>query len=395
MSQLVLTHQQKIYRLANGRLLIKNSLIHELRRFQLHWPHHLRVILQPTKIHPTSSEEYCELEQSQLPFELLIIDYSSSEFRDYISKFSIVLLIDSKETVDIAKFCIKNHIPFFWISDHPFLVRLQLSALEEKNTFSFAVRFAKEASLEQKYRQIARKAIGIQCHGTPSYYHYHKINDNTITYYLNPEPEPQLISKAELTTRLNISKDTQNRLRMIIACDLYKKNGTQYILELARLLQNYKILYKICILGEGPEKGKIQTSLTDNHLGQDVEFKSQIKTKDWYQFDLSICLQLQSEPNPNYIRALSCGIPLVGFANDAIVGLCKGSQAGKIVPLWKIKSIAKAISEFDKNRELLIQASQNARELSRKYTLDKMLSKRIQHIQNSLGSVLKVERLQS
>ena len=78
---------------------------------------------------------------------------------------------------------------------------------------------------------------------------------------------------------------------------------------------------------------------------------------------------------------MSCGVPIVGYDNEAFVGVVNYSQTGWFVKMNRPDLLARKIAKLNENREAIVAASYQALEFAKQHTFEKTFQRRIDHIQ--------------
>jgi glycosyltransferase involved in cell wall biosynthesis len=96
--------------------------------------------------------------------------------------------------------------------------------------------------------------------------------------------------------------------------------------------------------------------------------------------DLFICCHRQGDPSCTYIETMSCGVPIVGYANEAFMGIVEQSKAGWLVEMNQPKLLARKVAELNRNREEIKAMSFKAIAFARLHTFEQTYEARISHM---------------
>jgi glycosyltransferase involved in cell wall biosynthesis len=100
--------------------------------------------------------------------------------------------------------------------------------------------------------------------------------------------------------------------------------------------------------------------------------------KEWA--DVFVCPHRQGDPSCTYLETLGCGVPIVGYANEAFAGLVQHSQAGWLVPLDQPRRLASTIAELAADRAAIAAASARALDFGRRHRFETTFAARTQHL---------------
>ena len=115
---------------------------------------------------------------------------------------------------------------------------------------------------------------------------------------------------------------------------LVNRKGLIYLLKAVKKILTINHNIKLIIIGDGPEKLKSEKYVKKNNLGKFIEFKGEIFGKErinYYQRSDIFCAPYTDEAfGITILEALSCGVPVVGFRNEAFSEILKGYPYPKL-----------------------------------------------------------------
>jgi colanic acid/amylovoran biosynthesis glycosyltransferase len=85
-----------------------------------------------------------------------------------------------------------------------------------------------------------------------------------------------------------------------------------------------------------------------------------------------------------YLEMMSNGLPIVGYANEALAGILKRTSVGKAVPLYDNEGLARVIRELNDERGPLLEWSRTALGFAKEHTFDQTFRRRIEHVEDVL-----------
>jgi colanic acid/amylovoran biosynthesis glycosyltransferase len=77
---------------------------------------------------------------------------------------------------------------------------------------------------------------------------------------------------------------------------------------------------------------------------------------------------------------MSCGVPIVGYANDAFRGITRVSGTGRLVPINRPELMAASNAQLNSDRQVLVGAAYKSLEFARRHTFERMWQARIDHL---------------
>ncbi len=109
-------------------------------------------------------------------------------------------------------------------------------------------------------------------------------------------------------------------------------------MDVAKKLRERKADFHLYICGDGESKPGISKRIRDEQLSGHVtlmgvlDFKSELLPFAKSSVDLFVCCHPQGDPSCTYLETMSCGVPIVGYANEAFEGLVRHSRADGLLP---------------------------------------------------------------
>jgi glycosyltransferase involved in cell wall biosynthesis len=162
--------------------------------------------------------------------------------------------------------------------------------------------------------------------------------------------------------------------------------GADRLLDVARELKRLGIQFEMFICGDGDLKEKMQREIVATRLSDRVkmmgvlDFKTELIPFAKANVDLFVCCHPQGDPSCTYLETMSCGVPIVGYANEAFEGVVKYSQAGWLIPMDRPKLMAQQVADLSHNRHSIQAMSLKALEFARQHTFEKTWEARISHL---------------
>jgi glycosyltransferase involved in cell wall biosynthesis len=98
------------------------------------------------------------------------------------------------------------------------------------------------------------------------------------------------------------------------------------------------------------------------------------------EIDLFVCCHRQGDPSCTYLETLACGVPIVGYDNEAFVGLLRICPAGYAVPMDDWQGLAKAIAQLSQSPNELINLAREGISFTKKHAFESEFQARINHV---------------
>jgi glycosyltransferase involved in cell wall biosynthesis len=370
--------------LPDGKVLLTRKLLEAVEKFQNLWPGTITVMMEETT-EETDNIDKKIFTRNELPFNLKIASFDQLTADHFRNQTSLVLATLGYRQNHISKICRSAGVPCIYVSEYTLKTRKQIIAVNTKNPLLLLRRNLWEQSQEQKQREAIQLAEGLQCNGTPTYEVYRTINPDPMLFYDTRISEDMLPTHKELEKR-TCSLDENKPLRLVFSGRLNKMKGADHLLLVAQELKRLEVPFELHISGAGVLEKMMHEKISREGLHDCVkmmglpDFKANFFPFVKENIDMFICCHRQGDPSCTYIETMSCGVPIVGYANEAFTGMVEYSKAGWVVPMDKPKLLAKKVAELNNNREEIKQMSFNSLNFAKLHTFENTFAARIEHM---------------
>jgi phosphatidylinositol alpha-mannosyltransferase len=130
------------------------------------------------------------------------------------------------------------------------------------------------------------------------------------------------------TTFKPVKKSKNKIINLLFVGRIVNRKGLIYLLKVIKKIAAKHSNIKLTVLGNGPEKQNAEKYVKENNLSKFVEFKGEIfgkKRIGYYQKSDIFCAPYIDEAfGITILEALACGLPIVGFQNEAFLEILKG-----------------------------------------------------------------------
>lgn len=375
----------RIPRLDDGRVVLTRKFVEGVQEYQLHWPGPITVVSQP------AAERYDHLDSQEyalkdLPFHLELCDFEdSAALADKLRNAGLVQATLDYEMLELPRICNQHGIPLVYVSELTLRTRLQILAAEPTG---FLVRMRRSwwtLQMERQYRRAVRQATGIHCNGTPTFQAYRGLSAHPLLFFDTRVRRRQLIDPQTLGRR-SAELCAGRPLRLAFSGRLIAIKGADHLPRLARDLVQRGVDFTLDIIGGGelakPMAEQIRRwGLADRvRLRGVMDFATELLPFVSEQVDLFVCCHRQGDPSCTYLETMACGVPVVGYANEALAGLVGHSGVGWTTPMDDPSALAGRIAELNRNRPALAEAARAAVAFASQHTFESTFEQRTQHM---------------
>ncbi|MGL5062430.1 MAG: glycosyltransferase [Microcoleus sp.] len=372
--------------LPNGKVLLTRKLIEAIVELNQYWDGSITVMMEETQIGNDNID--CKIfNLDELPFKLEVISFdliTPALLRQHNT--ALVLAVPGYRQNHISKVCHLAGVPCIYVSEYTLKTRKQIASVNASNPLVRLRRIAWEQNQEIKQRAAIAGADGLQCNGTPTYKEYLKLNPNSMLFFDTRITEDMLATARDIELRTtNHSADTP--LRLLFSGRLIKMKGADHLMNVALELKKRGANFEMFISGAGDLEKMMNDTIANNQLQDCVkmlgvpDFKTEFFPFVKQNIDLFVCCHRQGDPSCTYVETMSCGVPIVGYANEAFEGISEMSDTGWVVPMDRPKLMAQKIIQLSYNRETIKAMSFKSLEFAKKHTFEKTFKARTEHMQ--------------
>lgn len=381
---LIIVQALPVKKLPNQEVLLTRKLEEATTKFGKLWAGKITVMMEETE-EDSREIDPKKFKLSELPFKLEIGSFDKINPAKLRNRTSLVLATLGYRQNHISKICQAANIPCIYISEYTLKTRKQIVAVEESQPIRRIWRTCWEERQEQKQLRAIALADGLQCNGTPTHNAYNKLCSNTLLFFDTRITEEMLVTPEQLEKRTQ-SLIANKPLRLVFSGRLNKMKGADHLLDVAQELKQLKIPFELFISGRGDLEAIMQQRIAAEGLSDCVkmlgvpDFKTNFFPFVKANIDLFICCHRQGDPSCTYVETMSCGVPIVGYANEAFEGIVEHSQSGWLVEMNQPKLLAQKVAQLNLQRGEIKAMSDKAIAFARKHTFEETYDARISHM---------------
>lgn len=375
-----------------GKLYFDRKFYDGLVSYQKIWGSKLRVLMWlDCQLPPQFG--LIEYDQAKAAFELVMIEANATIMADDLVGTDIVMAsADDYRQTHVSALCKRLCIKCVYVIEYTIKTRIQITMLNRTSFWQKCKSVAWLVIQEIKLRKALRQASSMQLNGMPAYNRYAALSPNSLLYFDTRNSANMLVTQQALEDRLSYL-DQQLPIRLGFSGRLIAMKGANDLIELANTLQKSGIAFSFDIFGAGDEfdamLGKIKEyDLQDKvKLHGAVDYETELVPFVRSSLDIFICCHKQGDPSCTYLETYACGVPIVGYANDAHVGILNKVDVGWSLPINDIDALARQIVILDKNRDQIKTKAKTAIGFAKAHTFEATFEARIKHCIEVVGEV--------
>ncbi len=365
------------------RIEVTGKFLSGVEAYVQAWDGPVRVLMEPT---PSSSINLDNeaIDTTLLPFTLEAIDYDDPALDTFLRDAAVVHGSVGYRQNNLPARCAAMGVPFVTSSEYTLRTRFQIAQAETPNPLRRARRMWWERGQERANENAVRSATGIQCNGTPTYEAYRELSASPLLYFDTRTREQDVLSDDALERRLKRVIDGEP-LRLAFSGRLDPMKGAQHLVPFARRLRQLGVRFSLAICGGGSVEESIREDLRRDPIAEVemkgvLDFQSELVPFVKQDVDLFVCPHVQGDPSCTYMETMACGVPIVGFNNEAFQGIVDREPVGWLSPLGDVDALAERVAQIDRLRPILAERARVALSMAREHTYEATFARRVEHL---------------
>ena len=274
-----------------------------------------------------------EVELDAGTFRTICEEFTDEKLSRLLAPGSLVLASVGQRFNSLSRLCRKAGIPVVYVTEYSLRTRLQIIR-EYQPTFAHGWwRSWREIKQERAQAQAISLANAVQCNGTPTYMAYKSLTPLPHLFFDTRIEETMLATSGEVSARLaRFNRD--RKLRLVFSGRLKLMKGVDDLPVVASHLRRMGVPFEMSICGDGESMAQLQRDVWELHLGDKVKFRGNLDFKaELVPFvknktDLFVCCHRQGDPSCTYLETMACGVPIVGYGNEAFEGSLPAQAPG-------------------------------------------------------------------
>jgi glycosyltransferase involved in cell wall biosynthesis len=382
-NELILLPALKAYRAASGRMVITKKYHDGAAEYAKSWPGPV-VSLFDIAATPFSDLDHYEIDAHSDGHFVETRPADPHALAARLGSAALVVGFLSPFEAETTDLCNRLGVPIVHVSEYTRRTEWQIIDAGDANPLLKIRRKLWVWQAERTRRKLIGTCAGLQCNGTPTYNAYHSICPDALLYFDNRVRKLEVVCDTVLAKKADRLRSGKP-LRLAFGGRFVPMKGVLQLPEVAHHLRQRGVAFKFSIYGAGPEYSKLCSAITTHGLEDHVKIFPPVDFRSgWIPFlkdgaDLFVCSHLQGDPSSTYPEVMSCGVPIVGYANEAFQGISALSGSGFLSPLGKPDNLAETIAKLDVNRERMIEAARRGRDFAQQHCFETSFRRRTDH----------------
>lgn len=302
-----------------------------------------------------------------------------------LEQASVVLGFLSRRDAPLAPLCTARGIPLVYISEYAPETERAIMRAEVRSPLLRLRRQIWLNRTEAMRKKAVADAAGLQCSGVPTYELYKPLQPNSMVFFDNRVRADGVVSEADCAAKA-AQLAGGGPLRLVFGGRFSPMKGVMDLPDVAAELRRLGVAFSFDVYGDGPQKEALAARIAALKLDDvmrlcpPVDFRTEWVKVLREEKDLFVCPHPQGDPASTYPEVMSCGVPMVGYANSAFRGIVKRSGCGWLTPVGQPKDLAAEIARLDKARPEISQMAVDGLQFARDNTFEVTFRRRMEHV---------------
>jgi len=367
------------------KVRLTRKFVDGMSEYAAMWPSRVMTVMHPDNKESSGNLDDEVFDCRTLPFEIQCVAFGSDEFFLALEAADIIMFGSDHRLPNFAQWCKDRGKKSVFVSEYSLKTRLQIIRAEIRNPLKRIRKYVWEWRQEKRNRSDVSTADAVQCNGMPTYNDYRLLNPNTLLYLDNRVTADQLADANAIASR-SLHLKQGGPIRLAYSGRLSAMKGADDLIEVARHLLDAGQPFSLDIFGDGPLRAAMAARIRKYgldacvNLRGAVDFNTELMPYMRDKVDLFVCCHRQGDPSCTYIETFSCGVPIVGYDNEALHGLMADRDIGWATPINSPTKLAEEIAILSAAPEQLYSAAQNASEFAAQHHFEIEFRARIDQI---------------
>ncbi len=333
-----------------------------------------------------TSLDAIDVDLESAPFDIHTLPFDSRELRARCQRAGVVLGGPDHRLFDLPPMLEERGVPYVLCTEYTLRTRLEIVRAEVRNPLRAARRVAWEIGQELRTRRALRHAAAVQCNGVPTFDAYAHLAPEAILYFDNRVEASMVPSPRAVRARAEGGAD--GPIRLVYSGRLHPMKGVGALPDVAAGLVARGVAFELDVFGDGPLREPLAARIRKLGLERRVtlrgvaDFESELVPWVRDHADLFVCCHPQGDPACTYVETLACGVPVVGYDNEALAGILrKAPRVGAVVPTGDVAAMAATIERYARDRALLVDQSIEALAFASRHLFEETFARRAEQLE--------------
>lgn len=372
----------------SGKIVLTRKFIAGMGLYRQLWNGPLLHICEPAD-RESSNLDNAEISADAPEFQTICSKLSPELLRAVLPKDSVVVTSVGEQFNSISAICKELRLPCAYIAEYSLKTRHQI--IDEHNPGKIHGMWKKLRQVQQEAAQ--RKAIsiasGVQCNGLPTFHAYKALNKRAHLFFDTRSEASMLASRDEIAHR-SFQLRQGAKLRLTFSGRLTLMKGVNDLLTIADHLRRTAVgdWFDLSICGDGDYANQLRADIDRLKLRSvvkmrgNMDFKTELVPFLKTETDLFVCCHRQGDPSCTYLETMACGVPIIGYANEAWDQLSEHARTGWTVKAGDTQAMAERIAQLYQDTDQIEREAVRSLDFAQQHTFERTFHARVEHMKS-------------
>jgi colanic acid/amylovoran biosynthesis glycosyltransferase len=378
---------------SSGKIVLTQKFVDGVGLFRELWKGPILHLCQPAS-QPSDNLDNVEVAAQTSAFDTYCESLSEERLRAIVPKRSVVLASVGERFNSLSRLCREIGIPCVYVTEYSLKTRKQIAREYQRSDLHGIWAKLRQTQQEIAQRSAISAASAVQCNGLPTYSAYKGINPRSHLFF-DSRIEPSMLTTDDQISQRLAQLHHDRKLRLVFSGRLNLTKGVDDLPIVAKHLRRLNIPFEMSICGEGQYLDQLRKDIEHRELGQLVRLRGTLDFKEELipfvsgQTDLFVCCHRQGDPSCTYVETMACGVPIVGYANEAWEQLSSFAKTGWVTPLGDPEALANRIAQLSRDHKEIERSARASLAFARDHTFEKTFRRRVEHLDGVASSVFR------
>ena len=358
--ELILLQAVKATRAPDGPFVLTQKYLEGVEALARHWPGQVTSLVEMAD---EKSTDFDHVPADPVQFNIEVRPTETRALMERLSSASAVLAFLSRRDAPLAPLCRAANIPLLYVTEYTPETEQQIM---RESTPGALLRLRRSIYLkitDRQRRRAAELSAGLQCSGRPTYDYYRDIQSNRLLFFDNRLLAAEIMTQDACRTKFADLTTSERPLHLVYGGRFVPMKGVMHLPDVARALKERGVPFRFDVYGDGPQKAELAARISEYGLDDVMRICAPVDFRTGWvkmlkeQADLFVCCHPQGDPSSTFPEVMSCGVPIVGYDNEAFRGVVERSGVGWMTPVGQPQAVADKIARLSADRDAIRDAA--------------------------------------
>ncbi len=369
----------------DGRVDLTRKFVEGVQRFVREWDGRVTVALE-RRSGDDGNLDHETWALEDLDFQVLPVDFrDQAGLRALLRDSAVALGTLYPAQTELAAWSREEGTPFVYTTEYTLRTRWQIAGAEVTNPLRRLRRQAWETEQEVRYRRAVAASAGLQCNGLPTWNAYRELQPEALLFFDTRTSTERVIDAERLEAKAAAVQEGRP-LRLGFSGRLNRMKGADHLIEVAAGLRRRGVPFSLDVWGGGPLEAELRRRIAQLGVAEQVrlhgvvDFATALVPAVQADIDVFVMNHRQGDPSCTYVETLACGVPIVGYGNEAWAGLAGLGPFGWVADLDHVGGVVDHLARLHVERAEIAGAMRAARSFALEHVFERSFARRTEQL---------------